>query len=226
MQIVCLTIAPAFMAAGIYLTLSRLVLTFGPSNSRLKPHLYPRIFIPCDVASLMLQAAGGGIASAATHSNRSPTVGDNLMVAGIAFQVFTLGLFMALSLDFALTTLRRMKTLGADGALDPTHAKLRASGRFRGFVAALSLATLCIFVRSVYRVVELAQGWTGALMGNQKTFIGFEGAIVGLAMVVLNVWHPGWCFREGYTGDDLRGEKRDGFWRRKGRGKVEGEVSE
>ena len=90
MQIVCLTIAPAFLAAGIYLCLSRIVITFGPENSRIKPLSYPRIFIPCDFLSLMLQAAGGGIASAASHQDKNPVVGDNIMVAGLSVQVITM----------------------------------------------------------------------------------------------------------------------------------------
>lgn len=43
MQICCLTIAPAFMAAGIYLCLRRIVYTFGPENSRIPPEFYTRI---------------------------------------------------------------------------------------------------------------------------------------------------------------------------------------
>ena len=43
MQICCLTIAPAFMAAGIYLCLRRIVYAFGPENSRLKPEWYTRL---------------------------------------------------------------------------------------------------------------------------------------------------------------------------------------
>ncbi len=42
-QIVCLTIAPAFMAGGIYLCLRRIVYTFGPENSRIKPETYTRL---------------------------------------------------------------------------------------------------------------------------------------------------------------------------------------
>lgn len=42
-QICCLTIAPAFIAAGIYLCLRRIVHIFGPQNSRLKPEWYTRI---------------------------------------------------------------------------------------------------------------------------------------------------------------------------------------
>jgi hypothetical protein len=47
-QIVCLTIAPAFMAAGLYLCLRRIVYTFGPENSRIKPETYTRLVrLPC-----------------------------------------------------------------------------------------------------------------------------------------------------------------------------------
>ena len=215
MQIICLTIAPAFLAAGIYLTLSRIVIVFGPENSRIKPLSYPRIFIPCDVASLLLQAAGGGIASAASHSNKSPTTGDHIMVAGLAIQVATLFIFIILCADFALRTLKRMNQMG-DAATDPAHAKLRASWTFRGFLCALSLATLCIFIRSIYRVAELSEGWEGALIKNQKLFIGLEGVMVIVAVLSLNAFHPGLCFREGYMPKTLGRKSGRKFWGRKG----------
>ncbi|KZF23050.1 parasitic phase-specific protein PSP-1 [Xylona heveae TC161] len=199
MQIVCLTIAPAFLAAGIYLCLSRIVHIFGAENSRLKPRSYPRIFIPCDVISLVLQAIGGGTASSESHQHKSTKTGDHIMLAGLAFQVFTLALFIVLCTDFAIRTLGRMRRLGSAEALDPTHARLRGSWKFRGFLVALALSTLCIFIRSIYRVAELAEGWEGALIKNQNLFIGFEGAIISLAVLVLNVFHPGYCFSEGYA---------------------------
>ncbi|GAB7347344.1 hypothetical protein MBLNU459_g4283t1 [Dothideomycetes sp. NU459] len=196
-QIICLTIAPAFLAAGLYLTLSRIVMTFGAENSRIKPLSYPRIFIPCDVISLLLQAAGGGIASAASHQNKNPNTGTYIMVAGLAFQVLTLFIFMGLSVDFGLRTLKRYKSLGSNDAFDQAHAGLRTSTRFKGFLVALSFATLCIFTRSVYRVAELSEGWNGHLIHTQRYFIGLEGAIVSAAVIALNVFHPGICFREG-----------------------------
>ena len=89
--------------------------------------------------------------------------------------------------------------MGKDGALDPTHAKLRESRAFKGFLVALAFCTLCIFTRSVYRVAELSEGWKGHLIQTQKYFIGLEGAIVGVGVLALNVFHPGLCFREGYA---------------------------
>ena len=158
------------------------------------------------MVSLLLQAVGGGLASSASHQNKSPDIGDHIMVAGLAFQVFTLLVFIGLAGDFALRTWRRVSAVGAEEALDARHEKLRRSSRFRGFMAALALAMLCIFVRSVYRVAELGEGWNGALIKNESMFIGFEGSIVGVAVLVLNAFHPGLCFREGDEGRRKKGE--------------------
>ncbi|KAI1844239.1 hypothetical protein JX266_009530 [Neoarthrinium moseri] len=191
-QICCLTIGPAFMAAGIYFCLRSIIITFGAENSRLNPLWYPRIFIPCDVISLILQAVGGGMASVASHNRTDIDPGNNIMIAGLAFQVFTLLVFIIFAVDFAIRTLRR-----GPAALDhdPALVRLRASWSFRLFLGALSLSTICIFWRSVYRVAELSEGWTGPLMRKQGMFIGFEGVMVVVAVLVLNVWHPNLCFQ-------------------------------
>jgi hypothetical protein len=183
------------LAAGIYLCLSRIVTTFGADNSRIKPRSYPKIFIPCDIFSLILQAGGGGYASVRTHENLDPKIGNNIMIAGLSVQVFTLLIFIILALDFALRTYRRVARLGSQGALDPQHAKLRQSWAFKGFLIALSFSTLCIFTRCVYRVAELSEGWKGRLIMTQRYFIGLEGAIIIAAVLALNIFHPGFCFR-------------------------------
>lgn len=210
MQIVCLTIAPAFFAAGIYLTITRIVITIGESNSRIKALSFPRFFIPCDFISLLLQAIGGGMASVAANNHKSPETGDHIMVAGLGFQVLTIAIFILICLDFAIRT-RRNAGSGPHGP--STHigdASLRSSPKFKGFLVALALATVCIFIRSIYRVIELAQGWEGELIKNQRYFIVLEGVMVLVAVLALNLFHPGWCFREGYHGDvthALKGKK-------------------
>ena len=118
------------------------------------------------------------------------------MLAGLAFQVFTLAIFITLSLNFALRTWSRIRHMGKEEALDQTHRDLRQSKRFQSFLLALCFATLCIFTRSVYRVAELSEGWGGHLIKVQKYFIGLEGAIVAAGVLALNAFHPVYCFRE------------------------------
>lgn len=113
------------------------------------------------------------------------------MLAGLGFQVFTLALFMLLCGEYAVRVART-------SALNTSHAKLRASKKFRGFLAALGLSTACIMVRSVYRVIELAQGWNGALIKDETLFFVLEGVMVTVAVLVFGPLHPGWCFQESY----------------------------
>jgi hypothetical protein len=65
LYLIFLTIAPAFLSAGIYLCLSRIVVIFGIQLSRLKPRTYTILFCSLDLVSLILQGAGGALASIA-----------------------------------------------------------------------------------------------------------------------------------------------------------------
>ncbi|KIL91998.1 hypothetical protein FAVG1_04403 [Fusarium avenaceum] len=197
MQICCLTIGPAFMAAGLYLCLRRIVSAFGPENSRISPEYYTRIFIPCDLISLILQAVGGGMASTAARMGQSAATGTDIMIAGLVFQVITILGFIACSIDFAIRTMRRKCELG-DAAFDqrPEVFKVRNSPWFKAFLGALSLSTFCILWRSVFRVAELSRGWRGPIMANQYMFVGFEGILIVVAVAVLNVFHPALCMKE------------------------------
>ncbi|OHE96476.1 RTA1 like protein [Colletotrichum orchidophilum] len=197
-QVCCLTVGPALLAAGIYLCLRQIVTAFGPGNSRIPPKWYTRIFIPCDLTSLFLQAVGGGIASVASKRNEPTQTGDNVMIAGLAFQVFTMFAFMLVAADFALRTYRRARRAhlpNLSAVLDnhPDMVRLRHSTHFKGFLAALVLSTVCIFVRCVFRVIELSGGWTGPLMARQDLFIAFEGVMIVISVVGLNVFHPAFC---------------------------------
>jgi hypothetical protein len=144
----------------------------------------------------VLQSVGGGIASVKTQDGKDPKLGNNIMIAGLSVQVATLFIFILLVLDFAVHTIRRIRQLGVDGALDPHHAALRKSWVFKGFLVALSLSTLLIFTRCVYRIAELSKGWTGHLYAVQSYFIGLEGVVIVVAVCLLNMFHPWFCFGE------------------------------
>ncbi|KAF3931425.1 hypothetical protein ABW19_dt0202265 [Dactylella cylindrospora] len=207
-QICCLTIAPACYAAGIYLCLSRIVIAFGEDISRIKPRWYTYIFITCDFISLILQAAGGALASTGETPDETQ-VGTNVTIAGLAWQVFTMTLFMALCAEFAWRCYKNRSSF------DATQASLRSSWKFKGFLIALGVATLFIYIRCVYRVAEMAEGWGEGLMANETYFLVLEGLMVVLAVLVLNVFHPGICFEESYaarkTGKDIEMSSTEQF---------------
>lgn len=113
--------------------------------------------------SLTLQGAGGGLASIASESLRDPYLGDNIMLAGLGFQVFSIVLFIALSVEYFW----RVTTYGR--ILFPRNKQVLAT------IGGLGLAIFFILIRSVYRVVELSEGWNGYLIGVQPGFVVLEG---------------------------------------------------
>jgi hypothetical protein len=169
------------------------VTIFGARISRIPPVYYTRLFIGCDIISLILQAAGGGIASSAEEGDQEgQDLGTNIMLGGVAFQVFTLSMFMALCAEFAVRVMRK------SGELDMNFATVRESRRFRIFLYVLATSTITIMIRSVFRLIEMAQGWDGELAGNETMFFVLEGVMVIVAVGILNIWHPGMAMREAY----------------------------
>lgn len=193
MYLICLTIAPAFLTAGIYLCLSRIVIIYGQEISRFRPATYTIIFCTCDVISLVLQAAGGAIASTATTLD-DKDVGKNIMLAGLGFQVFSLVLFAILCTEFAWRV-RRSK-----GAWNPRYIDLVSSAVFKSFLGGLCLATITILVRSIYRCVELSGGFNGPLfIGNELEFMILEGVMITLAAGGLTILHPGIAMKGAWS---------------------------
>ena len=143
------------------------VMVYGESISRVKPVWYTRFFIACDIVSLSLQGAGGGIASAATKPS-TMTLGNRLVLVGLVLQIVSLLLFATMCAEFAF----RVRKHAAER--DLAYSELRTSSRFRGFLWGLAVAFITIFTRCVYRVIELGGGWNNKLMREETTFIILE----------------------------------------------------
>lgn len=171
LQIVLLTFAPAFLAAGIYLQLKHLIITFGASWSFLRPAWYTYLFISCDILSIALQGGGGGIAASVEPTESLFDVGNNLTIAGLVFQVVTLVVFGILSCEYLTRTILRHKH-----ELNPATEGLRRSWVFKGFLIAIALAYVTILIRCCYRVAELAGGWSrdNHVLREESLYLGLD----------------------------------------------------
>ncbi|KAI0126740.1 RTA1 like protein-domain-containing protein [Xylariales sp. AK1849] len=207
-----LTIAPAFITASIYLCLARIIYILDPNlrHTRLKPMTYTKIFVTFDLLALILQGAGGGLAATA-NDKKGSDLGVNVMIAGLAFQVFSILIFTGLCADFAwrlrksrVSRKARVAVAGRDtsygsGALNRFpenhgavgYKAIEESFAFKGMIIAMAAAVLLIFVRSTYRLAELQAGFDGALANNEVLFMIFEGPMIILACAGLAVFHPG-----------------------------------
>lgn len=66
------------------------------------------------------------------------------------------------------------------------------SGSVIPLLGAMILSVVCIYIRSIYRTIELLQGWDGYLITHESYFIGLDGAMMIVAVAVFNFVHPGW----------------------------------
>ncbi|KAL2071775.1 hypothetical protein VTL71DRAFT_13010 [Oculimacula yallundae] len=183
LQIVALILGPSFIAAGIDLTLKHLVIYFGPQYSLLKPALYTWLFIGLDVFSILLQAAGGGLAASGESNRKLLTTGNNVILAGIALQVFQLVGFGIVSVYYAFNVYRHRK-------VDPQHGGPAIPGRLKYFMVMIAVAYFFILLRCVYRIPEMAGGWGSTLQRDETLFLILDGAAVAIAAIALTIAHP------------------------------------
>ncbi|KAF8861352.1 RTA1-domain-containing protein [Acephala macrosclerotiorum] len=184
--LICLTIGPVFMAAAIYLCLGRIVVIYGENISRVRPRTYTIFFMGSDVVSLVVQAVGGGIAASVPLTNQKMIdIGTHILVAGLSLQVASLFAFLVCSLEFLFRVRRH------ESERNPRHADLYNSSRFKWFLISLGVATICLFVRTVFRSVELSGGFSGHLANSEVQFMILDGVMVIIACTCLTVLHPG-----------------------------------
>ena len=130
---IALTISPALLTAGIYLSFGHIIVIVGADYPRLKHEVYPYLFVGCDLLDLVLQAIGGGGMVATAGGKDSSRMGVNIMIAGLMSQVITVTLFLALGGEFPLRV-RHAKISGSlSCARPPLYDHTRSTKNFHCF---------------------------------------------------------------------------------------------
>ncbi|XXG94309.1 hypothetical protein Hte_000563 [Hypoxylon texense] len=217
-QICAIILAPTLICISIYLTLKHATLSLNPALSRLRPRLYPLLFVPADVSCLVLQAIGGSLAASAGYDEPALLLaGDRVIIAGIALQSAVLALFGAVCADYFLRV-RRWVASGeaAAEALATWHDR-----RFRRFCCAVAGAYAGILVRCIYRIAEMAGGWGNPIMQDEPSFVVLEGFCIVIPVFLLTAFPPGFLFPAMAQREAQRFRRKG----RKGSEKVEPTVS-
>ncbi|KAH7109474.1 RTA1 like protein-domain-containing protein [Dendryphion nanum] len=179
-QIICITQAPVFYCAVIYVMLGQTIDYYAPHLARFSTRITVWIFLPCDIISLILQGVGGSLSASSSGSSQ---VGVDIAMAGLIFQVITLCTFSSLMIDFIVRFLR----------LKGTTTIVRRDILFFGFLGTAVALTLG---RCLFRAVELREGYNGDLIEHEDLFIGLEGVFIVVVVFCLCVGHPGYAFRK------------------------------
>ncbi|RPD62895.1 RTA1-domain-containing protein [Lentinus tigrinus ALCF2SS1-6] len=197
MQIVCTIIAPTPLVAALFITFGRMSERLGEQYSRLGARLYSRVFLTCDIISLVIQSAGGGIA-ASTNDHDLAQLGSNIMLAGIVVQLVSLSVFTILMTEYLVRYVREapvkplvMLNNSSEMTVTDVYTEKRPmASPMKLLVLGTCLETLFLYVRAIYRTIELADGFDGRIIQTEVYFNVLDGAMVVLAMYTLNVLHP------------------------------------
>jgi hypothetical protein len=166
-----LLLAPTLVAAAISVTFKHLVIWYGAKWSLLKPKLYPLVFVGTDFISIFVQLVGGALVAMFTMGNGSETtktIGETMVIGGVAFQVANMLCCGSLMLFYARRRTQAMKS--SDPLIGNTppqystglpdrgqipvsreEATRQEAKKARWFVYALGVAYVCIIIRCIYR---------------------------------------------------------------------------
>lgn len=146
----------------------------------LPKRLFSRAGLSCNTSRSCLcdtnadaQAVGGAIASQASGQRKDPQLGTNVMITGVIFQLVSMTIFAGIAIDFTRRSSRVSTQPGCTTVM-----------------AALFISLIAIYVRSIFRTIELAEGWTGYLMLHERYFIALDGSLMVLAVGVFLFFDP------------------------------------
>lgn len=134
-----------------------------------------KIFVAADVFSFLLQASGAGLLSSGVASTIN--TGKTIVIAGLVVQVIAFGLFVVACALFHVRNRR-----------NPTTKSYRTP--WEKHMVSMYLVSVLIFVRSIVRVAEYAQGYGGYIMSHEVFLYVFDAVVMWLAMIVMNWIHP------------------------------------
>jgi hypothetical protein len=151
----------------------------GRKYAPLPPKLLLWIFITCDVVATVIQITGAALVGTAYSDQKDPTTANNILLAGLAFQVFTFAVFI---FCFVIFVYRARKVLGRE---------------LKVFALAVMVATLAVYLRTCFRLAETAEGLLEYLSTHEVFFGCLEFLPIVVAVYLVIWWHPGrWLRKE------------------------------
>ncbi|KAI0318696.1 RTA1-like protein [Amylostereum chailletii] len=178
-------LSPCAFIAADYILLGRLARHVNAGQYLvIRPERVMITFLISDIVTFLIQAAGGGVSIGANSADVAKT-GSNIFLGGLVIQLVSFVTFTAVFLLF-LYRVRKFepKTWARDAGLPWYHD-------WRALVGAMLLSCVGIIIRSVYRVIELSQGFEGPIARSERLFYGLDTLPLFIAVVVYVPFWPG-----------------------------------
>ncbi|OJJ78141.1 hypothetical protein ASPBRDRAFT_50924 [Aspergillus brasiliensis CBS 101740] len=174
-QYILILVAPALLAASIYMEFGRLIImTDGDRFSIIRRTWLTKVFVIGDVISFLAQFSGGAMLANDTTASQ----GQNIMKVGVVVQLLFFGLFIATIIVF---NMRLSKQGSSTKNIVPWKKHI---------VALYSTGTL-IMIRSIFRLVEFVESTDGPLSRYEWLSYIFDAVMILITCAILNYIHPG-----------------------------------
>ncbi|ODN84436.1 hypothetical protein L202_00386 [Cryptococcus amylolentus CBS 6039] len=179
LYVVCnlfIILSPCAFLAADYVLLGRLVQHLN-AHECIRPLKAKRIslmFIMSDVTTFIIQAIGGALAV----SQDKARLGGHILLAGIVAQMVSFVFFTIVCFLFGL----RVRSQAKDIWTTPG---------WKALYSALLFTCICFLIRSVYRTVELAQGYVGYLATHEAFLLGLDSLPLLLGIASYAWFWPG-----------------------------------
>ncbi|KAJ6540411.1 RTA1 like protein-domain-containing protein [Mycena capillaripes] len=190
----CILLSPCAFLATDYMLLVRLAYTLDDKARRrclaIRPTRIVKLFVGSDITTFLLQGCGGGLTAI---GGSLANVGAKISMFGLSLQLLSFAIFTVLLLQFGWRVRREFP--------DSWHPQ-PAGQPFKLFswqpardwrVLYFTTCATCIgiLVRSVFRIIEFAGGYTGFVATHEGYFYVFDALPLWLAMTLYCVvWPP------------------------------------
>ncbi|KAL0949497.1 hypothetical protein HGRIS_009551 [Hohenbuehelia grisea] len=184
-QYLFVVLSPCAFIASAYVLLGRLARYLDrPEYLAVSPQRITLVFVCSDITTFLVQATGGAI-SASADGGHMAEVGSRIFLGGIAAQLLSFVVFSIIYGIFLWRVYSRSQNLWY---IDQHKAWY---DDWRALAGALCICCVGILIRSVYRTVELGEGFLGHLATNEGFFYGLDTLPLFIAIAIFIPFWPG-----------------------------------
>ncbi|KAJ1028358.1 hypothetical protein NDA16_001528 [Ustilago loliicola] len=165
----------------------------GPKREKsrysfIPPRIVGRVFVWSDVATFLVQVSAGGMQASGGAENPNLTeTGDKLFLVGVILQGISYILFTLL-LTYATILVTREGACNKAGQMGERKIMGLEKPVF-ALVGGLYFSSIFVIIRSIYRIIEFSQGYSGYLVSHEIYLFVLDAAPLLLAV---GVWVLMW----------------------------------
>ncbi|KAJ7736475.1 RTA1 like protein-domain-containing protein [Mycena metata] len=183
----CILLSPCAFLATDYMLLVRLAYTVDEQARRrclpIRPTLIVRLFVGSDITTFILQGCGGALTAI---GGSVANVGEKISMFGLSLQLLSFAIFTALLLNFGWRLRTEFPDWWRPQTAEPpfTLFSWQPCKDWRVLYFTTCATCVGILIRSVFRIVEFAGGYTGFVSIHEGYFYVFDALPLWIAMTL------------------------------------------